>query len=178
MSKWIAAVVASCLVATGCGAQMSSGARATTIAGGVVLATVGLIVGPSGVVDADHNGVNENPLDDDLDTEVMGALMVVGGLAMVLGGATARVETEAAPKAATAPIPVIVVPAPAVASAPERLPELPASEPTLRIAKQIRVAASTGRCENAWVMWRQLTVQDPGYAGAIATGPVLAPCRR
>ena len=177
------------LSAAGCG-QMTSRGRTASVAGGLALVAIGAIVATPTEVDSDHNGRNDWILNDDFSGLFPGALMVAGGITLVIAGLTSSSAEEkpaaapviapaapgltvtAAPTAVTAPT------APIAAAAAAPLPELPVNEPTLRAGKQIRAAATFGQCEHAWVMLRGLRDAQPAYAAALVDGPVMSPCVR
>lgn len=188
-------VVALCLVlATGC--RVSSGAKTGLIAGGLATGVAGVLVASSGSVDSDGNGVNNNPFNDDWGAYLLGASLVTVGSALLIGGLTAREEHDPLPASAFvyAPArytPVVAGPPGAVgvsaagtlavvepAGARTALPELAASEQVIRLAQQVRSAASRGDCAGAWVMWEQLDAVDVVYADAVRSGPIMMPCPR
>lgn len=187
--------VALCLVlATGC--RLSGNAKTGLIAGGIATSVSGVIVAKSGAVDSDHNGVNENPLNDDWSAYLLGASLVTIGAAMLIGGLAAPEQQETLPASAFVYTPArytpvvagppgtvgasaagtLVVAEPAGARTP--LPELAASEQVVRLAQQVRSAAARGDCPGAWVMWDQLDAVDVVYADAVRTGPIMTPCPR
>ena len=168
-------------------------ARAVSLLGGAALAVGGVLVVQSGAVDADHNGKNEFILDDNLGAYAAGSLMVVAGAAAVLGALVSHEPAEPAPVVyARTPAPTVwatpsmpeasvMVPDVAPSITVERvpvvpLPELPATESVLRLAKQVRSAASHGRCDAAWIMWMDLEKLDRVYARGLRDSRVMANC--
>lgn len=204
MARPMVLVLALSVLVTGCGARMSSGSRAATMIGGLAIATAGVFVAQPTAVDSDHNGYNDNPFNDDYSSFLPGLLLVAGGLVMTMAGATAQssddeagsntsvtpatamittpsvmITTPSAPVVVSSSMAPGLVAAPAIMPvAPAALPELPVDEATLALGKQVRTAASIGRCEHAWIMWRQLDERDHRYGAAIVAGDVMAPCRR
>jgi hypothetical protein len=185
-----ASLVLLALLVAGSGCTMSAGARRGTIVTGTVMALGGVLLAQSGQTDNDHDGYNDTVLDDNIFAESAGVLLVAAGVGMLLGGLVAQEEPERAEIAYRVPPVAISAPAPTTfASAPgamqtmeiERvplipLPEVPATADVLRLAKQVRSAASHGRCDAAWIMWMDLERLDASYARALREGPVLARC--
>ncbi len=190
------------LVGASTGCTLSrEGRRGAIIAGGVTAASSILLI-RSGERDRDHNGINETILDDDWGAYMLGSAMFVGGIALLLGGLASREAPEPAPSVTylppasampvTEPPPVTVTTttlaessttdnAPTQIVEIERvdvvpLPELPATAEVLRLAKQVRSAATHGRCEAAWIMWIDLHKLDAAYARALRDGRVMARC--
>jgi len=189
----LSVVVASCLfLATGC--RVSGNAKTGLIAGGLATGVAGVLVAKSGSVDSDRNGVNENPFNDDWGAYLLGASLVTVGAAMLIGGLAAPEQRDPLPASAFvyAPArytPVVAGPPGTVsasasggltvvepAGARMPLPELAASEQVVRLAQQVRSAASRGDCGGAWVMWDQLDAVDVVYADAVRSGPIMTPC--
>ncbi|CAN5920754.1 hypothetical protein BH11MYX3_BH11MYX3_49400 [soil metagenome] len=175
-------VVLSIALLAGC--QMTPGTKAATTLGGIGLATLGVFVAQPTEIDSNHDGVNGTILNDDFSGFVPGLLMVMAGTAMALAGLSASTPPEqivvVAPPVAAAPASVIYTGPPAydAPGSPAILPELPVTEATLILGKQVRSAAANGRCEHAWLMWRRINEQDARYAAALITSDVMAPCRR
>lgn len=160
---------------------MSRGSRVGFAAGGAAVSTIGLAMVGSATWDADGNGRNDTTLDDGF-ARAPGAMVVLGGLLLVAVGLTAREPERVAPP------PTLAMPGPASGPAgapggpgimPPRapLPEIATSPTLLRMAQQVRAAASRGNCDAAWTTLTVIVESDHAYGEALATGPVLAPCR-
>ncbi len=166
------------------GCQMSVGAKTATIVSGLALAGAGVFVAQPDGAGAEDDGFQGTHVDDDIAGVAAGTLLVLVGSVIALAGAAASTPPEeplmAAVPASTLP-PSVIYTGPAAYDAPGGpaiLPELPVTEPTLVLGKQVRSAAANGRCEHAWLMWRRINEQDSRYAAALISGDVLAPCRR
>lgn len=177
------------MLATGC--RVGPAAKSGLIAGGIGSTVAGVVLMSQTAVDSDGDGVNENPLNDHLGLGLMGVALFSAGVSMLIGGVAAE-ATEPAPTSAFVYAPARYTPAvaaPVVAGPPgttlvvaepsrTALPELAASEQVVRLAQQVRSAASRGDCAGAWIMWDQLDAVDVTYADAVRSGPILAPCPR
>jgi hypothetical protein len=196
-STALVALLATVTATGGCAHGRGSGAL--TVGG--VIAGAGLLLAVVPVpVDADHNGVNDTALDDHVLGFYPGLLVVgLGAAIMVMGGVEYDSEPKVTPLSvqtqigakslalAAAPPPSVATSV-ALATEPSgappaiverrRLPELPASTDTLRLAKQVRTATDHGQCEAAWIMWNQLLVSDASYAEALRTSSAMAGCAR
>ena len=77
---------------TACGVSHEHRAHATL--GGGALAIAGLVIARPRAVDSDLNGRNDNFLNDDYSGVIPGTLMVIGGLALLIAGLSAREPIE------------------------------------------------------------------------------------
>jgi hypothetical protein len=134
---------------------MSTGAKSGSILGGVALGVTGMVMMNDSVVDADHNGVNEWPLDDNLAEKFGGFLAVAAGLALMCAGITARTVDESAPP----PAPVTAM------QAPVTIQTRPPG--SMQLAEQIDLLVQAGHCEAAWATWQRLDAIDHAYAETI-----------
>jgi hypothetical protein len=165
------------LVAVSTTAACAPEMKGAAIAGGVAMTVAGALVASGGVVDADHNGVNENPLDDDWGAYMLGGVLLTAGVTMALAGIAATVADSspaphAPPRVVYAPPPMAYVPQPGRAS----LPELATNSDALRDAQQIRSMAENRECGGAWMTWHRLDANDHAYAVAVRDSAVMAPC--
>jgi hypothetical protein len=175
---------------------MSSGARRGTMIAGAAMSATSILLIRSGANDSDHDGVNENFLNDDWGAYYLGSALFLAGITTLLVGVASREETLEAsvtyhPSAAQIDTQTYV-PAPTFDPVPEdappaqtvelhrrpiaALPEMAATDDVVRLAKQVRSAATFSRCEAAWIMWIDLQKLDAGYARALRDGPVMARC--
>jgi hypothetical protein len=177
---------------------LSRPARVATIVSGTALTMGGIAMAAGSDVDADNNGYNENPLDDDWDAAFAGTALVGLGVLLIVAGAVADEPTEAIivhdetsrrPSTVTwtpAVLPYDYVPgmAPGMSvetpPSPPRasLPEVATDDVVLRMAQQARAAVERGNCTAAWSTWDAMNARDARYAAALAAGPVFAPCPR
>jgi hypothetical protein len=177
---------------TGCAQNM----RGAAIVTGIATTVAGGFVAKSGAVDANGDGINENPFDDNWGDYLIGGLLVAAGLGITCAGLVGRDEDPApvaaqrvvyapqpmayAPQSmAYAPQPMAYAPQPmAYAPQPGRatLPELATNSEALRDAQQIRSLAESRQCAAAWTMWHRLDANDHAYAIAVRDGAVMAPC--
>ena len=149
------------LATTSSACTMSSNGRRATIAGGIATSLAGGLVFSMGEVDADHNGVNENPLDDNLGLYFLGTAMVIAGVGMLIGGVAAAPQQLGPP---------------GYVEQPTALPELPATPEVLHLAQQVRALAGDGHCAAAWATWQRLDAADHAYAIALRDGGSMAAC--
>jgi hypothetical protein len=159
---------------------MSRPARFATIVSGAALTAGGVVVAAQTDVDANNDGYDENPLDDNVDAALGGAALVGLGVLLIIAGAAAHEPAEVAPlPAPIAAFPVAPWSPPSLAT-PVRapLPEVATDDVVLRMAQQARAAVERGRCDAAWSTWNAMNARDARYAAAIAAGPVFAPCPR
>ncbi len=196
-----------CLLAivatTGC--TMSQGSRRTLIGGGAASAIAGALLVNSGSVDADHNGVNDTWLDDDLGAYFLGSMLFIAGVSMFIGGLASQESEETvppqtelvtrqpivAPMVAPAEVaPTEVAPtevAPTLVGPITRprvithtpavqLPEVPTTDEAVLLARKIRSATTYHHCDVAWILWRDLEKLDAAYARALRDGPVMLGC--
>jgi|JI10StandDraft_1071094.scaffolds.fasta_scaffold35747_6 hypothetical protein len=177
-TAWLAVAVT---LASTSACTMSRGSRVGFAAGGAAVSTIGLAMVGSATWDADGNGRNDTTLDDGF-ARAPGAMVVLGGLMLMAVGLTARepAQVESSPTLA------MRAPEPgwpggpggaAIAPLPAPLPEIATSATLLRMAQQVRAAASRGNCDAAWTTLTEIVKRDHAYGEALATGPVLAPCR-
>jgi predicted dienelactone hydrolase len=169
---------------------MSRPARVATIASGAAIAVVGAAMTSTAGVDADNNGYNEDPLDDNWDAAFGGVALVGLGVLVVVAGAVAHDPPEAVIVDETSRRPSSVtwtpdvrpyndVPGMAPGMTPRAsLPEVATDDVVLRMAQQARAAVERGNCAAAWSTWDAMNARDERYAAAIAAGPVFAPCPR
>jgi hypothetical protein len=174
---------------------MSSGGRRGTMIAGAAMSATSILLIRSGANDSDYDGVNENFLNDDWGAYYLGSALFLAGITTLLVGVASREETvdpsvtyhpSAAQIDAQTYVPAPTfdpVPADAPAQAIElqrlpivALPERAATDDVVRLAKQVRSAATFSRCEAAWIMWMDLQKLDAGYARALRDGPVMARC--
>ena len=161
------------LATTSSACTMSSNGRRATIAGGIATSLAGGLVFSMGEVDADHNGVNENPLDDNLGLYFLGTAMVIAGVGMLIGGVAADTTPERQVVVAAAPQ---QLGPPGYVEQPTALPELPATPEVLHLAQQVRALAGDGHCAAAWATWQRLDAADHAYAIALRDGGSMAAC--
>lgn len=172
------------LVATS-GCTMSKQGRSGTIVAGLGISAASMLVIASGANDSNHDGTNETFLNDDWDAYATGTVLLLTGIGVLVAGLASDVEPDPVtylPPASAYPLP----PAPVVVEATRTveitrvpvvpLPELPATADVLRLAKQVRSASTTGRCDAAWIMWTDLQRLDRAYAIVLRDGPVMARC--
>lgn len=166
---------ATLLSAPGCLMQRSTKST-VTVAGALATATgvVMVAAGPR-AVDSDGDGANEWSLNDDYSMPMLGSLLVVGGLGMLLGGATARTLPEQ-------PLTALVLSPPPqdrarlAPSVKAPLPEVAVDAETLRLAKQTRLVVMAGHCQPAKELLVRISARAPAYHVALVTSPVLDPC--
>jgi hypothetical protein len=167
----LAAVLAVIAMTSAC--TMSSNGRRATIAGGVATTLAGGLVYSMAPVDADHDGINQNPLDDNLGAYMLGTAMIICGVGMLVGGIAAdEVET---PKVVVAAAPIQMGP-PGYVEPRASLPELPATDEVLKLAQQVRALVTDGHCAAAWATWQRLDAADHAYAIALRDGGAMNAC--
>jgi hypothetical protein len=173
---------------------MSSGARRGTMIAGAAMSATSILLIRSGANDSDYDGVNENFLNDDWGAYYLGSALFLAGITTLLLGVASREETVD-PTVTYHPSSAQIdaqtyVPAPTFDPVPEAaptqielerlpiaaLPAMPATDDVVRLAKQVRSAATFSRCDAAWIMWMDLQKLDAGYARALRDGPVMARC--
>jgi hypothetical protein len=162
---------------------MSRPARVATVTAGAALTMAGFAVASQTGVDADDNGYNESPFDDNWDAALGGTALVGLGVLLMVAGIAAHDAPEAiAPSMPLAPFaaPPSVGWTPPAMTVPPRaaLPEVATDDAVLRMAQQARAAVEHGHCDAAWSTWSAMNARDARYAAAIAAGPVFAPCPR
>jgi len=163
------------LAATTSACTMSREAKTGTILGGVATTAVGALVYSQGPVDSDMDGINENPLNDNLGAYMLGSVLVAVGLGLVIGGLAAPTPSEEDKPTlpTTAYMPAYVTPSVQMRTS---LPELPANAQTIQMAQQIRALAGDGHCTAAWQMWHRLDALDHTYALAFRSGGAMDLC--
>ena len=162
-------------------------------------AGVAMIVAGAGLVLSDHVGSD----DDDvagvlLKTSLLnprlvwGMALVSGGSSFLLSGLRSADDERLASKNPPRPAPLVeatasatsdaMIEGPQLAATPPApraaLPELPATPEVLRLAQQIRSAATRGKCNHAWTMWSTLQARDAAYADALADSAAMSVCVR
>ncbi len=170
-----AVMMSAILVCTPACAMSRSNGRAVSALGAVTAIGGGVLMETS-AVDSDSDGSNETVLNDDLSQGFLGALLVVGGIVMIVAGLTAD-DPPAESTVAWAPTPPNqIVQPPGVVITPRTLPEVPVTPLVLQMAQQARSAAVHGHCDSAWYMVDEIESQDAAYAAALSAGPVLDGC--
>lgn len=184
MQRTIALVaLASVLASSTSGCAMSSGARGTLVGMSVARTIAGVAVMAAVPVDADHDGSNESPFDDNIILVIPGLILALAGVTMFAAGLTAHTPPrreppmlsmrEATPAwAATSGAAQLGPLAP-----PPPLPEIAATPEVVRMGQQVRAAVRHGDCSAGRAMLGKIDDGDPAYRRALADGPVMAPCR-
>src|SRR5436190_18487922 len=95
------AAVLALLATTTSACSMTTQGKTGTVLGGVATTAVGALVYSQGPVDSDGDGINENPLNDNLGAYMLGSVLVAVGLGLVIGGLVAPTKEEDQPSLPT-----------------------------------------------------------------------------
>jgi hypothetical protein len=172
-------VVVAALASSGC--YRSKAARNTALVAGAVIAAAGVAVLVEGRPDEADNVVTATvEASKCMVLCTIGVGLISAGGVLFLTGAASRVD-ESPP----APLVVSAAPAPApsiaelrVPAAVERpLPEVATDALTLQLAKQVRGAAMSGRCETVDLVLEKIEGRDPSYHLALVASNVIDGCR-
>lgn len=167
--RWTAIIAVSYgLAAAGCGSAHRVRAG-TLIASGVGVTYVG--AQSSGLCAAldDWDGRNTNC---DVTSLILGLGLTLLAVGLVDLGHAADVPAPPQP----VPPPVDVFAEATFVEPPRTLPELPADNVTLGLARTARSAARNGNCLVARIAVTRIGARDPAYRAALVAGPALAGC--
>jgi len=168
----------------GCVPQTRRGSTLTTIAGGALAVSGGLMLarlhGPG--EDSDHDGIDEFP-DNEIECAFGGCaaatVMLVAGVVTGLVGLAglATLPDEPAPGSWLVTPPPPPVDYAQLVPLADSLPERACDEKTLGLAKQARNLARNGYCDGALAIVDRIAEHDGDYAFALRSSAALGSCR-